>query len=538
MKKKRLMALALCAGLIMTGCGASGGTGNLGESTVDSYESGENGAKDALSNEDNKVEEKKIDKFITVDYENRIKTNDGIFEGFGTALCWWANRIGYSDKLAQDAADLFYGEDGLRFNILRYNIGGGDDPTHHHITRTDSEVPGWLVDDGSGNFVYDYNADARQLNVLKRCYEAATNPYVEVFSNSAPYFMTESGCTGGAVDPAKNNLKPEYYTAFGEYLASVSEYINNDLGIEVKAVSPINEPDTNYWGANSVKQEGCHSDPGEVQSSIIVETAKAFDAHGLEAVQIAASDETSPVLAYNSYKQYTDEARKEVDRISTHTYSTNGIKSLAALQKNDGFNLWMSEVDGDGHLGKDSGEMGSALYAAQKIMSDINDLNPSAWVMWQVIDNHISKDGFNGNKDSGMVNVNSGFWGAAVCNHDKEEIILTQKYYGIGQITRYINAGDNVIPTGNTSSMAAYDKDTKTLTIVAMSYDDTDKLFEFTLKGFDIKGKASVIRTSGSMENGEHWDLVDEFSGADWDGTYLIKGYSVNTIVIEDVELN
>ena len=31
------------------------------------------------------------------------------FEGWGTALCWWANRIGYSDELAQKSADLFFG---------------------------------------------------------------------------------------------------------------------------------------------------------------------------------------------------------------------------------------------------------------------------------------------------------------------------------------------------------------------------------------------------------------------------------------------
>ena len=43
------------------------------------------------------------------------------FEGWGTSLCWWANRLGYSDVLAQKSADLFYGEDGLRLNIMRYN---------------------------------------------------------------------------------------------------------------------------------------------------------------------------------------------------------------------------------------------------------------------------------------------------------------------------------------------------------------------------------------------------------------------------------
>ncbi|MBP5378215.1 MAG: alpha-L-arabinofuranosidase, partial [Ruminococcus sp.] len=59
--------------------------------------------------------------------------NGGKFEGWGTSLCWWANRVGYSDSLAQKAADTFYGDNGLRLNIARFNIGGGDDPTHDHI---------------------------------------------------------------------------------------------------------------------------------------------------------------------------------------------------------------------------------------------------------------------------------------------------------------------------------------------------------------------------------------------------------------------
>ena len=70
--------------------------------------------------------------------------NGGVFEGWGTSLCWWANRIGYSDKLTDAAADAFFDPDkGLGLNIVRYNIGGGDDPSHRHITRSDSNMPGF-----------------------------------------------------------------------------------------------------------------------------------------------------------------------------------------------------------------------------------------------------------------------------------------------------------------------------------------------------------------------------------------------------------
>lgn len=518
------LLIASMSASVMAGCGTPGTDAGTNAGTK-----AEKKTEEVIAMPDN------VDKIVEVNYENRSLTNNGVFEGFGTALCWWANRIGYSDALSEQAAELFYGEDGLRFNIMRYNIGGGDDPTHNHIKRTDSAVPGWMVMDDNGEFVYDYEADARQLNVLKRCYEKAVNPYVEVFSNSAPYFMTVSGCTGGAVIPSDNNLKPECYGDFANYLAHVSKYINDELNISVNSVSPINEPDTNYWGANSEKQEGCHTDPGEAQSAVIVETAKAFDAVGLNSVEIVASDETSTIKAYSSYNKYTDEAKKELDRISTHTYDTTGIKSLAKLRATEGFNLWMSEVDGSGSLGKNAGEMGSAIYIADKIIKDINTLDSSAWVMWQVIDNHISSEGFNGNKDSGMVDVMGGFWGAAVADHDKENIILTQKYYGIGQITRYINAGDTIIRMGDSPAIAAYDEAAGTLTIVAYNIKDEDVLFGFDIQGFNISGSVEVVRTSGSVANGEQWKTVDTFSTSGWNRSYTLKPNSINTFIISGV---
>ena len=50
----------------------------------------------------------------------------GEFEGWGTSLCWWANRIGYSQKMTSQAAELFFSDKGLNMNIGRYNVGGGD----------------------------------------------------------------------------------------------------------------------------------------------------------------------------------------------------------------------------------------------------------------------------------------------------------------------------------------------------------------------------------------------------------------------------
>ena len=134
------------------------------------------------------------DRTVTLDPRNTSEFNGGVFQGWGTSLCWWANRIGYSDVLSRLAADAFCSpESGLGLNILRYNIGGGDDPSHNHIFRTDSMMPGFwknpAYDESSGTYTweYDWSQDANQRNVLSACLQAGEDMIVEAFSNiSAP----------------------------------------------------------------------------------------------------------------------------------------------------------------------------------------------------------------------------------------------------------------------------------------------------------------------------------------------------------------
>lgn len=482
----------------------------------------------------------RYDNEVIISMDNASTTNDGEFQGWGTSLCWWANRVGYSDKLAQDAADMFFSEEGLNLNIMRYNIGGGDNPDHKHITRTDSSVPGWLYfNEETGTYEYDYTADANQLNVLKRAYEAAgSDAYVEVFSNSPPYFMTNSGCSSGALNPNSNNLKDDCYTDFAEYLAHVSAYINNDLGIKVSSISPMNEPNTDYWGAYSAKQEGCHYDVGESQSKVILETAKAFSSAGLDSVEVIATDDTAPVRFSESYDALSDEAKSVVDRYSTHTYYTVGIDELGEMVKEKNMNLWMSEVDGNGVAGTDAGEMGPALWFAGKIIEDMDRLSPSAWVMWQVIDSHKSADGYNGNQDWYVTDTTNGFWGTCTADHDTQEIITTQKYYALGQFSRYIRPGAKIIHIKNGTSLAAYHEDTKQLVIVGLNYWEGDSVAGYKFDDFKFgTHKVSVYRTSGSMADGEHWTNVENTTCIGNKFCGVLKANSITTFVIENVEL-
>ncbi len=474
---------------------------------------------------------------ITIDPLKGSPFNGGRFEGWGTSLCWWANRIGYSDVLSQKAAELLFDpEIGLGMNIARYNIGGGDDPTHNHITRTDSMMPGfWSLDEATGEIVFDGTQDVNQRNVLLRAMTVCGSSFIaEAFSNSPPYYMTESGCSSGAVHPGANNLKADQVEAFGEYLAQVALYYKENYGVTFQSISPMNEPNTAYWEAYSPKQEGCHVSPGESQSAILIATKKALEAKGLGSIQLVGTDETSTTLAAGSFNKLSEEAKAAITRIDTHSYKNNRMEELQALAAENGKNLWMSEVDGDAALGKNAGEMGAGLWLANKMISDIRGLMPSAWILWQGIDNHISSDGYMGNQDSGMPELSRGYWGLTVVDHDKQEIMLTKKYYAFGQLSRYIRPGYRIFRTEANGLLAAYSEEEKKLVIVAVNTEEKDVEVGCTLEGFRFDGgKADVIRT-GKEEN---WAQLPQIRVQKDMLRATLAPYSVTTFVIGDITL-
>jgi O-glycosyl hydrolase len=486
----------------------------------------------------NKLTGKKDMNVIILDRHTESPFNNGRFQGWGTSFCWWANRIGYSDELAEKAAEAFYDADkGLGLNIIRYNIGGGDDPAHHHIKRTDSAVPGYLNRDAeTGKLSYDWSADFNQRNVLKASVKACgQDVIVEAFANSPPYFMTYSGCSSGAEDKSKNNLRDDQYGAFADYLSTVIEHYRKDEGITFQSVAPMNEPASNYWGALSEKQEGCHFSQGESQSRMILEMAKSLQSNGLGSVIICGTDETSVDVQSDSFNKLSPEAKAVISRIDTHTYQGIGLKHLHDIAVENKKNLWMSEVDGGDTAGMNAGEMGAALWFAKKIVSDMNGLMPSAWIMWQVIDNHISSEGFNGNKDYGMPDTSRGYWGLAVCNHDTKEIILTKKYYAMAQFSRFIRPGCTLIGSSR-NTLAAYDSGKKQVIIVAVNDDSNDDECTFDISQFKKTGSSvSAVRTSGSLAAGENLASQPQIPVVKKTFSAVLLANSITTFVIENV---
>lgn len=477
---------------------------------------------------------------IVIDPRNMNRSNGGVFEGWGTSLCWYGNRIGGSEKAAAESAELLYNaETGLGLNILRYNVGGGDDPSHTHIRRSDSAMPGYWTnyDAAAETFDYDFTQDANQRAVLLKSMEQCPELLVEMFSNSAPYFMTRSGCTSGTTDSVKSNLAMNRMAKFADYMATVVEYYVHQ-GVNVVSVEPMNEP-SNGWNVShyGVKQEGCSIEAGDEQSLMLSVMDAAMERHGLSGIRLAGCDETNDTTTNISLKKLSEDALARLDQINTHTYSRNATssrklyKTALALGKK----LWMTETDNGGVLGENAGEMGAALNFASQITADLNQLKPSAWIMWQAIGSYCDTENeFDPDVLDQKTLDTEGFWGVCYADMNTETIVTTKKYYGFGQYTRYIRPGDTLIATEDGKTTAAYSAADGEIKIVTYNTGAANREVCFDLTAFDCPGTtAAVIRTSGSFAEGENWAELKDLEVKDGMLRATILGNSITTFVIE-----
>lgn len=136
-------------------------------------------------------------------------------------------------------------------------------------------------------------------------------------------------------------------------------------------------------------------------------------------------------------------------------------------------------------------------------------------------------------EENNSANYTNALWGVGMADHDKEELVLTNKYYVYGQFTKYINPGDTIIAS-SANTLAAYNKNTGDIKIVANNASNSSDVdYEFDLSGFSTIGtNVREIRTD--MQGNEKWAEIKD--GALLDGktlTTTLKANTVTTYLIE-----
>lgn len=413
-------------------------------------------------------------------------------EGWGSSLCWWANMVGKWEDEAKidEIIDLITSPDQLNMNIFRYNIGGGDDPSHYstpgdpgHMAEgkgVRAEMEGFKPGEDS---LYDWTADPGQRKIMLKIKEKRPDAVFEAFSNSPPYWMTYSGCSAGNDPASADNLKPEYYGMFCNYLIDVCKFYKDSFGIEFKTLEPFNESLTGYWGYLG-GQEGCHFDLNS-QIGLLRVLYPKLQNSGLNTV-IAASDESginSFLYAMNGYIKAGD-IPGILGQLNTHTYSGSNAERVEAynLSRKMDKTLWQSET---GPIGIGGSGLENNIRLAQRLFDDIRYMKPSAWLDWQLMEEH------------------NDTWCQLRCDFEEETYNIVKNFYVRMQVTRFIKQGYVIIESGNMNTLAALSPGKDELVMSVINFSGREQTFDFDLSEFrETAGSAKFYRTS-TIENCE-----------------------------------
>jgi O-glycosyl hydrolase len=427
------------------------------------------------------------------------------FEGWGTSLCWWANRVGGWSTTARNAVvdAIVDPAAGLGYNIFRYNIGGGENPAHDHMGQW-REMPGFQ--DATGTWNWD--ADANQRNILRRIVERDSNAILEAFSNSPPYWMTKSGCASGNTD-GSNNLKDDSYEAFADYLTEVVEHYRDAFGITFRTLEPLNEPNANWWTANG-SQEGCHFGASN-QQQIIKAVGASLAAKGLTATTVGASDENSLDDAYNVMRNYDAATLGFMSQMNGHSYSASAssranLRGLAAMR---GKRLWQSE---SGPLNVTlANNTEAAMFMAGRIITDLRDLQPNAWLDWQVGDPASS-------------------WASISLSDGQQTWSPLKRFYMHAGFSRFIRPGAVMLAVDGPDMVAFIAGDGATLAIVIRNEDmAAAKSFTFDLTAVPFVGaQVAAYRTSRT----ENLASLPAIPVQNWSFTVSAAAYSLTSLVL------
>lgn len=519
---------------------------------------------------------------------------NGPFDGWGTSLAWFANATGNygeegfvtnRDDISKEAyakalengkqlREAFYesifGEDGLDLNMARYNIGGGnatDVAYGYPFMRQGAAVPGYWADtisgvaakqtnkdqvaeafDPSDDAHYDWDKGASQEWWLKHGLETGDLDHVEMFANSAPWFLTESGYATGGYDSNTNNLAdPE---KFAQYMVKVTDHLEDTYGFEADTIEPFNESETGYWStpdtmaddgfgpdntalikrywkryygdkdksvtpySDAVKkpQEGMHVD-NDVQQETLKAMATAMGED--DQTKLVATDATDSGQMVDSYNQYSDEVKNLLDQYNTHSYGTNKQRVARDIAQTDGKEISQSEVDGSWQSGGfDPYNFDNGLGMAGKINADVYTLQSKDFNFWQVVEDLYnmstgSEDVYGNPANPAGENLN---WGTVFISFDCTvadedgnlyserdvdnnggsteglqscSVLVNSKYNAVRAYTKFIHEGDSIIANNRTGdTMTATSADGQTQTVIHTNNSQSDQTFVIDLSKY------------------------------------------------------
>lgn len=485
-------------------------------------------------------------------------------EGFGTSLSWFGNIIGgWSDENRNEIAKLLFDpNDGLGLNVVRYEIGAGENPFHNNM-RVGTEIPSFKPEQG----YWTPEADKNQIWFLEQAKQYAGDHFVaDAVAKSPPYWMTISGSTSGneiILDSKGNplingNLSPENYSAYIDYLTDVIDYFKFNKNITFKTIAPTYQPDSENW--QPLYQEEGNGFSSSSQAELLNQLNTDMNNKWYLDTTISSSDEADPKTAVADYENVRDASRaanSQITQINTQGYSESATENLKLRNFSlvDRKNLWMSEFSTTGEKDFEPYDPESGLDLAGHITRALKNLNSTAYLLRQAVENwpyNLTQE----RKNRGLIVANfEGAGSAEVDNHlhrdtdpsanvvsdidpdqstrqlTDEDWRLTKKYRIFAHYSKYIRPGYTRINVNDPNGIAYFDKNSNRLVIVSHNDSNNTQTHIYRLENFDLTNAMLSSITTSETVNLEATAPTPYSSG-----NSIIIGFpakSVKTIIVD-----
>lgn len=357
-------------------------------------------------------------------------------DGFGASGAWWSGPVyGMSQNTKMRVGTLLFSRKGLALSQFRYNIGGGG----LGVTTRWKAPNSFLMPNGTYNFANNPSG----IYFLKMSQSYGVHDLVG-FVNSAPPQFTSNGlnCGGRLIRAA--------VPSYARYLVNVVLGIKRTFGIELRYLSPFNEPD---FSMAPCKQEGMRVPA--VERAYLISVLGPDLARAAPWCHIIA-DESSQV-AFQMLPELPKwinkfGAKKYVAILAHHGYDYPGPHVLSVMKDTVaklGMKSWMTEICcyNGAHFGYQyDPTMLQGMWLAKTIYNDLIYGGDRGFDWWTAISPNLGCDPVavpNCANNANILGRNDGlvYYDINYPNDGDQRLYLTKRYFVFGNFSRFIQPG-------------------------------------------------------------------------------------------------
>ena len=442
---------------------------------------------------------------ITIDETVSYQT----VESFGASGCWWSQYMGLWEEPYGDAGRsareelgmlLYDRENGIGLTNYRYNLGSGSADSGkgsysdiHRRAQSFETAPG----------EYDWSKDEGAVWFLNEVTRLGARE-VALFCNSPLERLTLNGTAQMIKGKGRSNISRENYAAWAAYCCDVAEHFLQ-MGVPVKFLSPINEPQWDWYEGN---QEGCHYEPAqtvEVYKAFLEELNSRPALAGVELSGPESGEWGGRTLSYVSALLNDPTLNAHFSAVDCHSYWSD-TSSKSAFRKWLNVNYpgkqirmseWCEMVNGT-----DTG-MDSAIVLAQTVAEDLSVLDAVSWSCWV----GVSPGGYH----DGLIH-------AVKNGRHPVTIMPLKRLWAYGNYSRFIRPGfvRVAVEDGKALNAVAFkgeEEGRKKLVVVAIN--DSTEALSLCLNGdFSAYASVTAYETSAQYDLGSvgQWTQTEPFT--------------------------